>query len=131
MTRLVNADWRRLADYVRNARVAQGFGSQMQLAEAAGVSEGSVRSIESGKTHTRMPVVMPKIENALGWAPGTARRLLEGEDPFEGSTNPPMTQEQKDRFRELVLRSKVMSPAVREQVLAEIDATPVVTTTDE
>jgi hypothetical protein len=137
MTMLVNGEWRRLADYVRSARVARGFASQMALAQAAGVSEGSVRALESGKVYSRMPVVVPAIEQVLGWAPGTMRRLVEGEEPgpiFSGEgtlgvpAGPALTPEQKDKFRELVLRSRVMSPAVREQVLAEIEATPIVTT---
>ena len=142
MTKLVNGDWRRLADYVRSARVAAGFGSQMALAEAAGVSEGSVRSLESGKAYSRLPVVVPAVEQVLGWAPGTMRRIVEGEElpgSFSGSgalnagpePSSGLTQDQKDKFRELVLRSRVMTAAARQQVLAEIEATPTVTTPDE
>lgn len=127
MARLMNGDWQRLADYVRSARVEQGFGSQLQLARAAGVSEGSVRALESGKSFTRMPVTTPKIERALGWQPGTARLLLEGKNPFEGVEGPAITQEQKEKFIEVVARSKTITPAVREQMLAEIEATPIVT----
>lgn len=145
MTVLVNGEWRKLADYVRSARVARGFASQGALADAAGVSEGAVRSLESGKAYSRMPVVVPAIERVLGWMPGTMRRLVEGEELDGGGPNlhgegvlsfvsepqrPALTPEQKDKFRELVLRSKVLSSAVREQVLAEIEATPVVTNTD-
>lgn len=114
----------------------------MALAEAAGVSEGAVRSLESGKPYSRMPVVVPAIERVLGWTPGTMRRLVEGEDlpgGFGGegalsfpsvAERPTLTQEQKDKFRELVLRSKVMTAAVREQLLAEIDETPTAPPTD-
>jgi hypothetical protein len=137
MTVLVSGQWQRLADYVRSARVARGFASQMALATAAGVSEGSVRSLESGRAYTRMPVVVPAVERALGWPPGTMRRLVEGEEP-DGlhlfpeaeQERPTLTPDQRDKFRELVLRSS-LNRAAKNEVLAEIDATPVVSPTDE
>lgn len=120
MSSLVDGNWRRLADYVRSARVERGFSSQGLLADAAGVSEGSVRTLESGKAYVRMPVIVPAVERVLGWEPGTARKLIEGEDPFTTQQIGPMSKEEKEAFTEVVLRSKSLGRAAREELLDEI-----------
>lgn len=71
--------WERLADLVRAARDALGLTSQAQLATAAGVAVGTVQRLEGGKPFPRLPNRTPAIERALGWPPGTARRIVEGE----------------------------------------------------
>lgn len=72
--------WAQLATAVRAAREARGL-SQEKLADLAGVSEGSVQNLESGKPRTRMPQTMAKIEPHLGWAAGSARAILDGGEP--------------------------------------------------
>jgi hypothetical protein len=39
-----------------------------------------VESLEAGKPRDRMPPTIKPIEKALGWEPGTAARILAGED---------------------------------------------------
>lgn len=71
--------WELLADLVRAARDMLGMSSQGQLAEAAGVAVGTVQRLEGGKPYPRLPNRTPAIERALGWPPGTVRRIVEGE----------------------------------------------------
>lgn len=71
--------WELLADLVRAARDVLGMTSQGQLADAAKVAVGTVQRLEGGKPYPRLPNRTPAIERALGWPPGTARKIIEGE----------------------------------------------------
>lgn len=71
--------WQRLARAVRLAREDKQL-TQQELGERAGVSGRSVQELESGKVpRKRMPYTIQPIARALGWAPGTVDRILEGE----------------------------------------------------
>jgi transcriptional regulator with XRE-family HTH domain len=72
--------WAKLAAAIRAAREARGL-SQGALAELAGVSEGSVQNLESGKPRSRMPQTLAKIEPHLGWAAGSGLSVLRGGEP--------------------------------------------------
>lgn len=73
--------WPRLAVAVRAAREARGL-RQTDLAELAGVSEGSVQNLEDiTRRPSRMPQSLAKIEPHLGWAAGSGRAILEGREP--------------------------------------------------
>ncbi|WP_218029862.1 helix-turn-helix domain-containing protein [Streptomyces rishiriensis] len=95
-----NLEWAKLAATARAAREARGL-SQGKLAELAGVSEGSVQNLESGKPRSRMPQTVAKIEPYLGWGAGSARAILDGGEPIPaavpggGSAGPAAT----DRLR--------------------------------
>lgn len=124
MSQLVDGDWRRLADYVLSARVALGFDSQAAFAEAIGVSEGSVRSLESGEPYTRRPVIMPKVEEALRWPAGTWRRILTGE--IAGPPEPVpadlfgLPEEDARRYREELERSGDISERAKQYLLRRL-----------
>lgn len=77
--------WARLATAIRAAREARGL-SQAALADRAGVAEGSVQNLESGKPRNRMPQTLTKLEPALGWAEGSGRLILDGGDPILADT---------------------------------------------
>lgn len=79
--------WRRLATAIRAARETRGL-SQEALAALAGVAEGSVQNLESGKPRNRMPLTLSKIEPHLGWATGSGRLVLDGGDPIPASDIP-------------------------------------------
>ncbi|MFI6516846.1 helix-turn-helix domain-containing protein [Spirillospora sp. NPDC050679] len=66
---------------VATRRVNLGL-RQSDLADAAGVSETTVRNIEAGRMGGR-PTKWPLIERALGWAPGSFEALAAGEQPRE------------------------------------------------
>lgn len=78
--------WGRLATVIRAAREARGL-SQEALAARAGVAEGSVQNLESGKPRNRMPQTLAKIEPHLGWAAGSGRLILDGGDPIPADTD--------------------------------------------
>ncbi|WP_433451495.1 helix-turn-helix domain-containing protein [Streptomyces sp. CA-142005] len=73
-------DWKRLAEAIRDARKARGW-RQEDLAEAAGTGYSTVQRAESSDGYKTMPLTIDKIERALGWAPGSARTVLEGGTP--------------------------------------------------
>jgi transcriptional regulator with XRE-family HTH domain len=72
--------WAELAAAIRSARESRGL-TQPRLAELAGVSEGSVQNLESGKPRNRMPQTLAKMEPHLGWAAGSGRAILDGGQP--------------------------------------------------
>lgn len=75
--RLMEQDWKRLADAIRQAREAAGM-TQVDLAERASIAEGSVQNLESGRERSRIPQSLTKVEQALGWAPGSGVAILRG-----------------------------------------------------
>lgn len=91
--------WVRLATAIRAAREARGL-TQLDLAERAGVSEGSVQNLESGKPRNRMPQTLTKIEPLLGWATGSGRLILDGGNPIPlGADTSTETSSDKDKLR--------------------------------
>lgn len=74
-------NWDRLGLAIKARREELGLTTQQALADAAGVTRQTVQSLESGKQRTRMPATIAPIEKALGWEPGTAARILAGDDP--------------------------------------------------
>jgi transcriptional regulator with XRE-family HTH domain len=68
--------WRVLGHAVRDRRLDLGL-SQEALAEAAGVSDQTVRRIEHGREAGFRSGTLRQIEKGLGWKPGTARQIAE------------------------------------------------------
>lgn len=83
-----NLHWAKLAAAVRAAREACGL-SQVDLAELAGIAEGSVQNLEKTHPRTRIPPSLAKVEPHLGWAAGSGRAILDGGEP----TPAPVAQE--------------------------------------
>ena len=73
---MADENWRRLADYVVAGRVAMGMRDRRALAAATGVTERTLGKLENG--HRVSASTLGAIENKLGWAPGSCRRILAG-----------------------------------------------------
>jgi hypothetical protein len=76
---MADEDWQRLADYVIARRVNLGMRDRRALAEASGVTERTLGKLENGQ-HVS-PSTLGMVENRLGWAPGSCRRILAGGEP--------------------------------------------------
>jgi hypothetical protein len=72
-------DWRRLADYVVARRVELGMRDRRALGAATGVTDRTLGKLENGQRVSASTLAV--IENELGWAPGSARRVLAGGEP--------------------------------------------------
>jgi transcriptional regulator with XRE-family HTH domain len=72
-------DWPRLADYVVARRVELGMRDRRALAAATGVTDRTLGKLENGQRVSASTLAV--IENELGWAPGSARRILAGGEP--------------------------------------------------
>lgn len=68
-------------DLLRDLRKARGW-TQAQLAEAAGIAQGTYSRIERGESVSSQATTMAALERALGIAPGS----------LTGDGNPPDTQ---------------------------------------
>jgi transcriptional regulator with XRE-family HTH domain len=92
--------WAKLAAAIRAAREARGL-TQSQLAELAGISEGSVQNLESGNPRSRMPQTLVKVEPHLGWAAGSGRIILDGGEPIAAPSGAAATAASRvdDRLR--------------------------------
>jgi hypothetical protein len=80
---MTGEDWRRLADYVVARRVELGMRDRRAFAEATGVTERTLGKLENGQRVS--PSTLGMVENRLGWAPGSCRRILAGGEPSVGS----------------------------------------------
>ena len=76
---MAGEDWRRLADYVIARRVSLGMRDRRALAESTGVTERTLGKLENGQRVS--PATLAMVENRLGWAPGSCRRILAGGEP--------------------------------------------------
>ncbi len=72
-------NWLRLADYVVARRVQLGMRDRRALAETTGVTDRTLGKLENGQRVS--PSTLAMIENKFGWAPGSCRRILAGEEP--------------------------------------------------
>jgi len=79
---MTGEDWLRLADYVVARRVELGMRDRRALAEATGVTERTLGKLENGQRVS--PSTLAMVENRLGWAPGSSRRVLAGGEPQMG-----------------------------------------------
>lgn len=137
--------WELLADLVRATRDMLGMTSQGQLAEVAGVAVGTVQRLEGGKPYPRLPNRTPAIERALGWAPGTVRKIVEGEIDQPEARMPAartgenaarealeMTRslhpEEEQAYRDALEAARSLSRSEKRRLLAELfdDAEPAV-----
>jgi hypothetical protein len=76
---MAGEDWRRLADYVVARRVELGMRDRRAFAVATGVTERTLGKLENGQRVS--PSTIGMVENHLGWAPGSCRRILAGGEP--------------------------------------------------
>jgi len=80
---MAGEDWWRLADYVIARRVELGMRDRRAFADASGVTERTLGKLENGQ-HVS-PSTLGMVENRLGWAPGSCRRILAGGGPIVGA----------------------------------------------
>lgn len=80
---MAGEDWWRLADYVIARRVELGMRDRRAFAEATGVTERTLGKLENGQRVS--PSTLGMVENRLGWAPGSCRRILAGGEPNVGA----------------------------------------------
>src|SRR5262249_60742277 len=80
---MADEEWQRLADYVVARRVELGMRDRRAFAEATGVTERTLGKLENGQRVS--PSTLGMVENHLGWAPGSCRRLLAGGEPSVNS----------------------------------------------
>jgi hypothetical protein len=83
---MAGEDWRRLADYVVARRVELGMRDRRAFAETIRVTERTLGKLENGQRVSASTLGM--VENGLGWAPGSCRRILAGEEPTAVSPSP-------------------------------------------
>lgn len=76
----MNSGWQRLGERVAAARGVRRW-STRDLADAADLSLRTIQAIEAGTSHGFSPVTIGRIEDALGWQPGSVRRIVEGMEP--------------------------------------------------
>lgn len=76
----MNLDWARLGSAVKAARLAAGL-SQVDLADAAGLSRSAVQAIERGKAFDAPQLSHRSVASTLGWQASSVALVLAGGDP--------------------------------------------------
>jgi hypothetical protein len=85
---MADADWERLGDYVVARRAALGMRDRRAFAAATGITDRTLGKLENGKRVSAS--TLGAVENHLGWAPGSCRRILAGGEPSaQGGGGPP------------------------------------------
>jgi transcriptional regulator with XRE-family HTH domain len=76
---MAGENWERLGDYVVARRTALGMRDRRALAAATGVTDRTLGKLENGQRVSAS--TLGAVENHLGWAPGSCRRILTGGEP--------------------------------------------------
>jgi hypothetical protein len=76
---MANEDWERLGDYVVARRTALGMRDRRALFAATGVTDRTLGKLQT--VHRVSASTLGAVENHLGWAPGSCRRILSGGEP--------------------------------------------------
>lgn len=77
-------DWGRLGRAVMEARKAAGL-SQIELADAAGLSRSAVQSIERGRPFGSPQLSHRSVAQVLGWTPDSVAVVLGGGEPVRSA----------------------------------------------
>jgi hypothetical protein len=90
---MAEANWERLGDYVVARRTALGMRDRQAFAAATGVTDRTLGKLENGKRVSAS--TLGAVENQLGWAPGSCRRILAGGEPtvMPGAASPAQYQD--------------------------------------
>jgi transcriptional regulator with XRE-family HTH domain len=113
-------DWRRLGDYVRNRRKELNL-SRAQFASMTDVSYRTAGQVERGIPVARDTVAA--MENALGWKPGSGRRILDGGDPIlTGDTRDEDAAATDAALRQLTEKFAELTPAEQRGLVALAEA---------
>lgn len=80
---------RALGERVRTRRSELGL-SQLDAHAAGGPSNTTLTAIENGQAATISSGTLRKLDTALQWAPGSARRVLEGGEPTQAPSSRPV-----------------------------------------
>jgi transcriptional regulator with XRE-family HTH domain len=108
---MAREDWRRLADYVISRRVRLGMRDRRALAQATGVTERTLGKLESGQRVSATTLAM--VENRLGWAPGSCRRILAGGEPATSPASPDPGEYEDPTLRHLASTPGLPAEVVR------------------
>lgn len=90
-------DWKRVADYVRRARIALGL-RQGDL----GVSVSTIYKIENAREDSYSESNLRKIERALHWSVGDIEKIGRGEEPVEAAADEGDVGERVSRLERLM-----------------------------
>lgn len=87
MTDETRLDYARLDRAIEDRAIALGL-NFVQLAERAGISDVLLRNLRKGRGNLPRAVNIRRLENALGWVPGSLVAVLNGGDPELVDTGP-------------------------------------------
>jgi hypothetical protein len=76
---MAGEDWERLGDYVVARRTALGMRDRRAFSAATGITDRTLGKLENGRRVSASTLGV--VENHLGWAPGSCRRILTGGEP--------------------------------------------------
>jgi hypothetical protein len=76
---MAGENWERLGDYVVARRTALGMRDRRAFSAATGITDRTLGKLENGKRVSAS--TLGAVENHLGWAPGSCRRILTGGEP--------------------------------------------------
>jgi hypothetical protein len=76
---MAGEDWLRLGDYVVARRTALGMRDRRAFSVATGITDRTLGKLENGRRVSAS--TLGSVENHLGWAPGSCRRILTGGEP--------------------------------------------------
>jgi transcriptional regulator with XRE-family HTH domain len=105
-------NWERLGDYVVARRTALGMRDRRAFAAATGVTDRTLGKLENGGRVSASTLGV--VENHLGWAPGSCRRILSGGEP---AIAPPDTSQSEFQYQDPTLQYIAETPGLPPDVV--------------
>jgi hypothetical protein len=109
---MAGENWERLGDYVVARRTALGMRDRRAFAAATAVTDRTLGKLENGSRVSASTLGV--VENHLGWAPGSCRRVLAGGEPVIVSAGAGQSQPQ---YQDPTLRHIAETPGLPPDVV--------------
>jgi hypothetical protein len=107
---MAGENWERLGDYVVARRTALGMRDRRAFAAATGVTDRTLGKLENGSRVSASTLGV--VENHLGWAPGSCRRILAGGEPAAASA-----RGSPDQYQDPTLQHIAETPGLPPEVV--------------
>ncbi|MFB8276945.1 Scr1 family TA system antitoxin-like transcriptional regulator [Nocardia colli] len=112
-------DWKLLAEHVVARRELLGMGTRQALAEETGLSYRLLGDLERG-TRPLSDGTLAILEQALGWAPGSAWQVLRGGTPTIGSSPMPVRVPSVDQHHGALTSTAMQAMSDAYRIAAEM-----------
>lgn len=91
-------DYERLASHVIARRIELGFRTRRAFADTSSLSLRTISDIETARADSYFSSTLATLEHELDWTPGSAERILAGDEPQPSRTEMDLPADEATRL---------------------------------